>query len=201
RPDPLNIGSRLLLSNGTTSTVTITNQGEAALQISAVDIVGPGSPEDYKVTANSCASVPGGSQCAVTVSFSPKASGIRNAVLRFTDNAPGGLHLVGLAGSANQPTIQLNPGVTPPGRVVSVIGKDFPPGLPVTVQFDGRPGATTITPAADGTFQAPLLVFPKVSPETRTVQAVMPQFSGPLATSPLLVVLATVSPANFVVRG
>jgi hypothetical protein len=201
-PDPLNFGSRLLLSKGPESAVTITNKGEAALQIQAVDIVGPGTPEDYKVTTNTCGSVPGGGQCTVSVAFSPTASGGRTAVLRFTDNAPGGPHLVGLSGSAPQPTIQVNPGVTPPGRVVTVIGKDFPPvGLPVTVKFDGRPGETTIIPKDDGTFQAQLLVFPKSSPETRQVLAQMPQFSGTLANAPLLVVLATVSPANFVVRG
>src|SRR5206468_1814161 len=129
-PRPLSFGNRLLLSNGPEGAVTITNNGEAALKVSAVDIVGPGSPEDYKVTTSTCASVAGGGgQCTVSVAFSPKASGNRTAVLRFTDNTPDGTHLVDLTGSANQPTIQVNPGVTPPGRVVSVIGKDFPPGL------------------------------------------------------------------------
>jgi len=202
-PNPINFGNRLLLSTGPTGVVTITNGGEAALRITAVDIVGPGNPEDYKIDSNTCGApvTGGGGTCTVAVAFSPKASGGRNAVLRFTDNAPGGPHLVGLTGSANQPTIQVSPGVTPPGRVVSVIGKDFPPGLPVTVKFQDRPGATVIKPADNGTFTAALLVFPKASPETRTIQAVMPQFSGPLATTPLLIVFPTVSPANFVVRG
>jgi hypothetical protein len=106
-----------------------------------------------------------------------------------------------MTGSANQPTITVSPGVTPPGRVVTVTGKDFPPGHVVTVKFDGRPGLSTIKAKDDGTFQTPLLVFPKASPETRTVLASTPDFADPLASGTLLIVFPTVSPANFVVRG
>jgi hypothetical protein len=202
-PNPLDFGSRLLLSNGPTLPVTVTNNGEDALRITAVDIVGPGNPEDYRIASSTCgAAVPGGGQCTVNIAFSPKGSGNRQAVLRFTDNAPGGpSHLVGLQGSANQPSITVSPGITPPGRVVTVTGKDFPPGHVVTVKFQDRPGQTSIQAKDDGTFQAPLLIFPKAAPETRTVLATIPEFTDPLGRTTLLIVFPTVSPANFVVRG
>ena len=202
-PDTLAFGNRLLLSNGPESTVTITNDGGSPLLISPVDIVGPTSPEDYKVTKNTCgAPVPGnGGQCTVSVAFSPRGTGDRNAVLRFTHNAPGGTSLVGLTGSAPQPTIEVSPGVTPPGRVVTVIGKDFPPNKVIAVKFLDRVGDTSVKTGDDGTFRAPLLVFPKAAPETRSVLASVPDFTDPLARSQLLIVFPTVSPANFVVRG
>jgi hypothetical protein len=168
-----------------------------------VTIVGPSAPGDYAVTGNTClaADVPAGGRCTVAVTFSPKAPGNRPAVLRFDHNAVGGLNLVGLQGQGNQPTIEINPGVTPPGRVVTVTGKDFPPGKTVTVKFDGRVGQSTVTAGADGTFRASLLVFHKSSPENRTVLATVDGFADPLAKGPLLIVFPTVSPADFVVRG
>lgn len=201
-PNPISFGNRLLLSNGPTSAVTITNGGDRPLQISETIVVGPGNPEDYKIASSTCnALVQPGGQCTVAVAFSPRGSGNRNAVLRFTDTAPGGPHLVGLTGSANQPTIEVRPGVTPPGRVVMVTGKQFPPNKAVTVKFLDRPGQTVITTKDDGTFSAQLLVFHKATPETRSIVATMPEFADPLARTPLLIVFPTVSPADFVVRG
>lgn len=202
QPNPLNFGGRLLLSEGSASAVTVTNGGQSPLTITAVDIVGPGNPEDFRISTNTCgAPVPGGGQCAVSIAFSPKGSGNRSAVLRFTDNVLGGPHLVGLQGSANQPSITVSPGITPPGRVVTVTGKDFPPGHDVTVKFQDRPGQSKIRTKDDGTFQTPLLIFPKASPETRTVQATIAEITDPLGSTTLLIVFATVSPANFVIRG
>lgn len=203
QPDTLAFGNRLLLSTGPEASVTVNNTGESPLLISKVEIVGA-TGADYKVSKNTCgATVAPGATCAVTVAFSPKASGNRNAVLRFEHNSPnpGSSNLIGLTGTAPQPTILVNPGVSPPGRVVTVLGRDFPPNLSVTVKFDARPGQTVIKAGTDGTFKAPLLIFPKASPETRSILATMAEFPDPLARTPLLVVFPTVTPANFVVRG
>jgi hypothetical protein len=197
-PTALDFGNRLLLSNGPESTVTITNTGDQPLTITAVTPVGV-NPADYTVSGNTCQTVAPAGQCRVSVKFSPRLPGARPATLQFTDNA-GGPHLVGLTGSGNQPTLTVNPGVAPPGQVVSVIGRDFPPGKTVTVKFDGRIGQSTVVAAADGTFRTPLLIFPKATPESRTVLGTVVGFTDPLAKGPLLIVFPTVSPAEFVVR-
>jgi Tol biopolymer transport system component len=201
-PDQLNFGARLLLSNGPEAAVTVTNRGETALTISAVTIVGPGAPGDYTIASNTCATaVATNASCRVAVRFSPKLAGTRDAILRFDHNIPGtGPRLVGLKGSGNQPTIEVNPGVTAPGRAITVIGKQFPPGKAVTVKFDGRVGQATVVAAADGSFRVPLLVYPKATPETRSVLGTVDGFADPLAKAPLLIVFATVSPAEFVIR-
>jgi hypothetical protein len=202
-PDPLDFGPRLLLSTGPGATVTVTNQGGSPLRITSVALVPPVGPADYAVTVNTCTGVdvPPGGQCQVTVVFSPTQPGDRSAVLQFDGNAAGGPHLVGLRGQASQPSIQVNPGITPPSRVTTVFGKDFPPGKTVTVTFRTAVGSSTATVGPDGTFRAPLLVFPKATPGNRRVVATVNGFPALFAEGDLLVVFPTVSPADFVVRG
>jgi hypothetical protein len=202
-PDPLDFGPRLLLSTGPAATVTVTNQGGSPLRITSVTLVPPVGPADYAVTVNTCTGVdvPPGGQCQITVVFSPTLPGDRSAVLQFDDNAAGGPHLVGLRGQANAPAIEVNPGVTPPGRVTTVSGKDFPPGKTVTVTFRTAVGSSTVTVGSDGTFRASLLVFHKATPENRRIAATVDGLPALFAEDDLLVVFPTVSPADFVVRG
>ncbi|HEV2783576.1 MAG TPA: choice-of-anchor D domain-containing protein [Actinophytocola sp.] len=202
-PSPLDFGERLVLSRGPESTVTVTNPGETPLRINSVAPVGPGAPGDYTVTANTCVGqVPAGGQCLVSVRFSPAEPGERTAALRFDAAAPVGTRLVGLRGTASPLSIEVNPGVSPPGRVTTVTGKGFPPGKSVTVTFDPqRPGQTTATVGPDGTFRASLLVFPKASPENRTVVATVDGSPALQAKDTLLIVFPSVNPADFVVRG
>jgi hypothetical protein len=199
-PISLNFGPRLLLSNGPELAVTVSNNGESPMTISGVTVVGT-NPADYTISSNGCATVAPKATCKVSVKFSPKLPGNRTANLQFADNAPGGPHLVGLNGSGNQPSLTVSPGVATPGQVVTVNGKDFPPGKPVAVKFDGRIGQSIVVAAADGTFRAPLLIFPKSRPENRTVLGVVDGFTDPLARGTLLIVFPSVSPAEFVVRG
>jgi WD40-like Beta Propeller Repeat len=199
-PNPLTFGQRPLLSSGPESTVTVTNLGGSPLVISAVAVVGPGAPGDYAISANTCTTVQPNGQCRVTVRFSPQLPGDRTANLQFTHNA-GGPTLIGLRGSAVAPVLDVNPGVTPPGRVVTVIGRQFPPGKTVTLTYTTAPGTSKATVAADGTFRADLLVFPKSKPENRTVVATVDGSPALSANDQLLIVFPTVSPADFVVRG
>lgn len=204
-PNPVDFGPRLLLSQGPASVVTVTNTGGSPLRITNVSIEPAVAPAEFAVVpGNTCvvADLLPGRQCTVSVTFSPALPGNRAAALRFDDNAAGSPHLVGLRGQAGEPVIELNPGVTPPGRVTSVTGAGFPPGRTVTVRFLEAVGTATATVGQDGTFLASLLIFPKATVGTRTVvatvDAVAPEIS---ADKPLLVVSATVGPAEFVVRG
>lgn len=202
-PDPLAFGQRLPLSTGVEPAVTVTNRGDAALEISAVTVVSAVAPNDYAITTNTCvgAPVPVDGTCQVKVRFSPTAPGDRPAVLRFDDNAIGGPHLVGLSGSGSLPAIEISPGVTPPSRVIAVTGTGFAPNQAITLAV---PGGVTATPAvtdATGTFRGALLILPKGSSTARLVTAAVTAFPTIRAERPVLIVTPTVSPADFVVRG
>ncbi len=200
-PDPLDFGQRLPLSTGPASTVTVTNSGESPMDVTAVAVDQPVA--SYTVAAQTCtaAPLPPGGTCTVSVRFSPAAPGDLPAVLRIEDTAPGAPHLVGLRGNGAHPAIALSPGVTPPGRVITVSGTGFAPGRAIAVTMGGAVQTGPAQTAADGTFRAGLLVMPKASVGNFTVIAKVADAPAVNAEKPLLVVIPTVSPADFVVRG
>ncbi|MDH6577870.1 hypothetical protein [Kitasatospora sp. MAP5-34] len=75
--------------------------------------------------------------------------------------------------TVRQPVIVAAPPIGPPGFVTSVRGRDFPPGLPVTLAW--RPGITAVAapavPAADGSFTAQLLIMSGDDPGARSITA------------------------------
>ncbi|HEX6353566.1 choice-of-anchor D domain-containing protein [Actinophytocola sp.] len=202
-PDPLNFGDRLLLSDGPTQTVTVTNVGGSPLTITDVAIVSTVALADYTIATDTCSDIPlrPNGTCQVTVRFSPTASGDRPAVLRFVDNAPGGdAHLIGLAGKGGTPVLQLSPAVTQPGRVVTVTGTGFAPNRTVAITVAGSPETATAVADATGAFSQALLIFPKSSVGNRLVTGTI-DGTALKAERPLLIVTPTVTPADFVVRG
>lgn len=202
-PDPLNFGDRLLLSDGPTQTVTVTNVGGSPLLVKTVAVVSTVAPNDYPIVADTCTGkpVPAKGTCQVTVAFSPTGSGIRPAVLRFTDDAPGGgAHLVGLTGKGSTPTLQVVPGVSQPGRVLTVTGTGFAPNKPVTLKLMGSIEVTTTVASATGDFTQGLLVLPKSPIGNRPLVATI-DGTNLQAQKPVLIVTPTVTPSDFVVRG
>lgn len=202
-PDPLAFGDRLLLSDGPTQTVTVTNRGGAPLTVTSVTVVSALAPTDYTFPSDTCTGKPVAPKgtCQVTVKFSPAAPGDRPAVLRFVDDAPGAtVHLIGMSGTGSTPTLIVSPGVSPPGRVVTVTGTGFAPNLPVTISI---PGSTELVPAvADptGTFSQGVLILPKSPIGSRPVTATI-DGTTLKAERPLLIVTPSVSPGEFVGRG
>ncbi len=82
---------------GTTSsaqTVTLSNTGSGALNISSIATTG-----DYAQTNNCGASLGAGASCSINVSFTPTAAGTRPGALSVTDNASGSPQTVALSGS------------------------------------------------------------------------------------------------------
>lgn len=72
---------------GTTSgakTVVVTNIGSAGLTIGAA-LTGT-NPADFRISSNSCTgTLVAGADCAIAVRFRPTTTGIRNAILRISD--------------------------------------------------------------------------------------------------------------------
>jgi hypothetical protein len=202
-PDPLSFGDRLLLSDGPTQTVTVTNVGGSPLKVTSVTVLSGVAPTDYTFAADTCTgvSVPANGTCQVTVRFSPAGPGDRPAVLRFVDDAPGGAaHLIGMTGKGSTPAVQLSPAVTQPGRVVTVTGTGFAPNKPVTITITGSVETVKSVADATGAFTQGLLILPKSPIGNRPVVATI-DGTALQATRPLLVVTPTVSPADFVGRG
>ena len=102
---------------GTTSqpqTVTLTNQGSAALSVTSIGIEGANAV-DFTIASATCPTSGGtvtvGATCTVTVQFAPQSAGAaKSATLNFADNAAGSPQTVTLTGASNNPAaLQVSP--------------------------------------------------------------------------------------------
>ena len=102
-PTSLSFGSIRLGRHSTAQAVTVTNVGNAALNISSVTIQGSNA-SDFAVTSNSCVGspVPVGGRCTVSVVFSPKAVGSRSAALVFASDDPAGPYTISMSGTGRK---------------------------------------------------------------------------------------------------
>jgi subtilase family serine protease len=114
-PTSLSFGQVNLGSGSSMQSVTVSNTGNASLNISATGTVGT-NWQDF-VIMHDCAgdSISPGGSCALGVNFIPQATGLRTASLSVTDNAAGSPQTVSLTGTGAQPP-------TPPGTYYSEIG-------------------------------------------------------------------------------
>jgi hypothetical protein len=110
---------------GTTSeaqTVTLSNRGTAAANLSTVSLTGP-SAGNYTM-ANHCGpTLAVGARCTVDVAFAPSQTGTRTATLRIVDSAIGSPHTVSLTGSGTPGTpivVQPQPQQQPAGNTTIV---------------------------------------------------------------------------------
>jgi len=107
-PGSLALGS---LPVGTTSgagTATLDNAGTGALSISSVTITGA-NPGDFAQTNNCGSSLPAGSTCTFSITFTPAASGSRTALLSVADNSAGSPQTVSLSGTGTAAAVSLSP--------------------------------------------------------------------------------------------
>jgi hypothetical protein len=96
----LNYSSRSVGVTSVAQPVTITNTGNVALSIS-VSLIGA-DPTDFSIVTNTCGnSVAAGSNCALSVSFTPGAIGARTAALQILSNATTSPDSVQLSGTGN----------------------------------------------------------------------------------------------------
>jgi hypothetical protein len=93
-PGSLTFASQTVGTTGAAQSVTLTNTGTGALAISSITATG-----DFAQTNNCGASVAAGATCAITVTFTPTASGTRPGLLNIADNATAGSQQVILYGT------------------------------------------------------------------------------------------------------
>jgi Abnormal spindle-like microcephaly-assoc'd, ASPM-SPD-2-Hydin len=138
-PTSLSFASQTLNTTSAAQAVTLTNSGTAALTISSVGIIGSNAG-DFAQT-NSCpvspSTLPVNSNCTISVTFKPTASGTRTASVSVSDNAAGTPQTVALSGIGT--TVSLSPSSLNFGnRLVNTIS----PAQAVTLT---NVGATALT--------------------------------------------------------
>ena len=85
--------------------ITLTNTGNATLNISSTTISG-----DFIIQNNTCgAQVLAGANCKVTMAFKPTAKGTRKGTLTFNDNASNSPQTVALSGTGESIALSPNP--------------------------------------------------------------------------------------------
>ena len=85
--------------------VTVTNTGNATLNISALELAGANAG-DFALASNTCtgAAVAANATCTVAITFTPSATGMRQTKLQITDNAPASPQSFALSGTGNSST-------------------------------------------------------------------------------------------------
>jgi hypothetical protein len=155
--------------------------------VASVRIVGP-NPDDFAISSNSCEQrgLNPRSTCSIGVTFAPKASGQRSAVIevatatgQYTVMVPDGLGVY-------EPSIVVDAEVDA-GREFGIGGEGFPPSTPLAILFGDDPSnRLDIVTSADGTFLARV---PTSAGERGGVRTVVAQAAdGTSASGQLLVI-------------
>ncbi|MGB7728644.1 MAG: choice-of-anchor D domain-containing protein [Candidatus Acidiferrum sp.] len=100
-PTTVSFGDQILNTPSAAQNVTLNNPGPLTVQISRIDISG-----DFTETNNCGATL--SSICAVSVTFTPAATGSRTGTLTITDNAPDSPQTVALSGTGQAPSLGLS---------------------------------------------------------------------------------------------
>jgi hypothetical protein len=130
-------------------TVTITNSGNATLNITTLTVTGTNAG-DFALSANTCdgAGLAANATCTVAVTFTPGGTGTRTATLQAADNAngsPQSATLTGMGTAPAGPAVTITPTgpVTFPNTALNVTS------APITLTVTNTGSATlTITTAA-----------------------------------------------------
>ena len=107
-PSSVNFGNEIVGTTSVVQNITVTNSGNATLNLTCIVITGTNSG-DFAQNNNCGTSVAVGGRCTVSVTFKPTATGTRTAAISFTDNAPGGTQTANLNGVGLAPTAVPSP--------------------------------------------------------------------------------------------
>jgi hypothetical protein len=145
-PVNLTFSAQPVKTSSTAQAVTLSNTGNATLNVSAIQITG-----DFAQANNCPSALAANSSCTINVTFTPTVSGTRTGSLTVTDNAQGSPQVVNitgagadfsLAGSPSSDTIQ--PGSAASYKLtVSSIGGSFVNAVQLTCS--GLPAQTSCT--------------------------------------------------------
>jgi YVTN family beta-propeller protein len=105
----LDFGTIATGTHSVPQTLSLTNTGDGALEIAGSTLSGS---TDFALADDTCSgrTVAAGASCSASVTFTPTASGPRQAVLAFADDASGSPHTVALTGAGFAPGTGTLPG-------------------------------------------------------------------------------------------
>ena len=103
-PTPLSFGNQAMPGSAT-AVATLSNSGNASLTNISASISGTNAA-DFAISSDGCSGVilPANSNCLVTIVFTPKAKGSRQAILSIADSASGSPQTISLTGTGVQST-------------------------------------------------------------------------------------------------
>jgi hypothetical protein len=155
-PSPVAFGNQTEGATSKAVTLTVTNSGNAGLNITSV-VEGGTNEADFTVSSDMCnaSTVTAGNTCTISVSFTASTATAEMATLTFTDNASGSPQVVNLTGTGVAPvptatttalaasatSVSVGTSVTLTATVTPASGTPTPTG---TVMF--KDGATTLGP-------------------------------------------------------
>ena len=108
-PTSLTFASQAIGTTSAAQSVTVANTGDAGLFINSAAVP---NTLDFTVVADGCSglTLAPGTSCAMSITFSPTASGTRSAALTITDNAANSPQTVPITGggTGTNPTLAIN---------------------------------------------------------------------------------------------
>ncbi len=168
-PGSLTFSTQLTGTTSAAQTVTLTNSGTAALNISSISFTGTNAG-DFAQTNNCPASLAVNASCTISVTFSPTSAGSRTASLKLTDNADDSPQSIALSGTgnANAPAVSLSPtsvsfgnqtqGVSSPSQTITLTNSGTQPLSISSIGFTGTNasdfGQTNNCPSGSSTLAA-----------------------------------------------
>ena len=97
-PNSVDFGNAVVTSSSSAQTVTLSNSGASTVNITDISITGADSG-DFSQSNNCGTSLATGSDCTISVTFSPTAAGSRGAMLTVTDDAASSPQMGALSGT------------------------------------------------------------------------------------------------------
>jgi hypothetical protein len=117
-PANLSFGKQTVGITSSPQNVTLQNTGNIKLTITSIQITGTNSG-DFGEKNNCPSSLSANNSCQISVTFTPTATGTRNAAVSVTDNAPGSPQSIPLSGVGVLPAVTFSPTtLTFPDQVV-----------------------------------------------------------------------------------
>jgi sugar lactone lactonase YvrE len=170
-PSSLTFTTQLVGAPSAAQTVTLTNNGTAPLSITSI-VVGGTNSGDFTETNTCGTSVSASAKCAISVTFTPKATGTRTASITITDSVPGSPQTFSLTGAGIAVSLAVTSGSSATQTVkagqtatynmqLSAAGGAATDQLMVSISCAGAPSLSTcsgpaapvvVTPAAPATF-------------------------------------------------
>ena len=139
----LAFGSESVGQTTSAQTVTLSYMASTALTISGITITGAQSA-DFAQTNNCGASLVGGGNCTISVTFSPQATGARAAAIQITDNASNSPQTISLTGTGTAPP-EIGLKIPSEGSSSASVAAGQPASYTLSIGGTGMSGTATLT--------------------------------------------------------